>query len=131
MNKIYLLLVALLVTGCGPSRQESTASREGSPAGSPLQITAAGATFPAPIYQKWFADFHNEHPNVQINYQPIGSGAGIQQLLKGTVDFGASDMPLTDEELSKFNVRPLLFPTVLGGVVPTYNPPGTPSELKF
>jgi phosphate transport system substrate-binding protein len=124
MNKRYILLVPLLLTGCGPAKQESTA-------GSPLQITAAGATFPAPIYQKWFADFHNEHPDVQINYQPIGSGAGIQQLLKGTVDFGASDMPLKDEELSKFNVHPLHFPTVLGAVVPTYNTPGMPSELKF
>src|SRR5579871_4081202 len=88
------------------------------------QITAAGATFPAPIYQKWFGEYHKMHPNVEINYQSIGSGAGIQQLTSGTVDFGASDMPMTDEQLSKLKVHALHFPTVLGAVVPTYNIPG-------
>ncbi len=95
------------------------------------QITAAGATFPAPIYQKWFGDYHSAHPDVQINYQAIGSGAGIQQLTSGTVDFGASDMPMTDEQLSKIKVHTLHFPTVLGGVVPTYNIPGVSADLKF
>lgn len=95
------------------------------------QITAAGATFPAPIYQKWFGDYHTAHPEVQINYQSIGSGAGIQQLTAGTVDFGASDMPMTDEQLSKIKVHTLHFPTVAGGVVPTYNIPGATLDLKF
>jgi phosphate transport system substrate-binding protein len=95
------------------------------------QITAAGASFPAPIYQKWFGDYRKAHPDVQINYQSIGSGAGIQQLTSGTVDFGASDMPMTDEQLSKIKVHTLHFPTVLGAVVPTYNIPGAPAELKF
>lgn len=95
------------------------------------QITAAGATFPAPIYQKWFGQYHNLHPGVQINYQSIGSGAGIQQLTAGTVDFGASDMPMTDAQMAKLKVRPLHFPTVLGAVVPTYNIPGLSQELKF
>ena len=62
-------------------------------------INAAGATFPAPIYQKWFEEFHKAHPDVQINYQSIGSGGGIRQLTEGTVDFGASDMPMTDQQL--------------------------------
>jgi phosphate transport system substrate-binding protein len=94
------------------------------------QITAAGATFPAPVYQKWFAEYHNLHPDVQINYQSIGSGAGIQQLTSGTVEFGASDMPMTNEQLSKITTHVLHFPTVLGGVVPTYNLAGSPS-LRF
>jgi len=95
------------------------------------QITAAGATFPAPVYQKWFGEYHNAHPDVQVNYQSIGSGAGIQQLISGTVDFGASDMPMTDEQISKVKVHPLHFPTVMGAVVPTYNLPGLAQELKF
>ena len=91
-------------------------------------INAAGATFPAPIYQKWFEEFHKTHPDIQINYQAIGSGGGIRQLTEGTVDFGASDMPMTDEQLSKVTkFKVLHFPTVLGGIVPTYNVPGAGS----
>jgi phosphate transport system substrate-binding protein len=94
-------------------------------------INAAGATFPAPIYQKWFEDFHKAHPDIQINYQPIGSGGGIRQITEGTVDFGASDMPMTDEQLSKLTkFKVLHFPTVLGGIVPTYNVAGVAS-LNF
>jgi phosphate transport system substrate-binding protein len=95
------------------------------------QITAAGATFPAPIYQKWFGDYHNAHSDVQVNYQSIGSGAGIQQLTAGTVDFGASDMPMTDEQIAKVKVHPLHFPTVVGALVPVYNLPAVTQELKF
>jgi len=91
-------------------------------------INAAGATFPAPIYQKWFEAFHKLHPDIQINYQAIGSGGGIRQLSEGTVDFGASDMPMTDEQLSKVTKYKVLhFPTVLGGIVPAYNVPGAAS----
>jgi phosphate transport system substrate-binding protein len=94
-------------------------------------INAAGATFPAPIYQKWFEEFHKAHPDIQINYQSIGSGGGIRQLSEGTVDFGASDMPMTDEQLAKVTKYKVLhFPTVLGGIVPTYNVPGA-ADLKF
>lgn len=95
-------------------------------------INGAGATFPAPIYQKWFEEFHKAHPDIQINYQSIGSGGGIRQLTSGTVDFGASDMPMTDEQIkaiTKYHV--LHFPTVLGGLVPTYNMPGVSGDLKF
>jgi phosphate transport system substrate-binding protein len=95
-------------------------------------INAAGATFPAPIYQKWFETFRKAHPDVQINYQSVGSGAGIQQLTQGTVDFGASDMPMTDDQISKITkFKVLHFPTVLGGVVPVYNTTGVTVELKF
>jgi phosphate transport system substrate-binding protein len=94
-------------------------------------INAAGATFPAPIYQKWFEEFHKAHPDIQINYQAIGSGGGIRQLVEGTVDFGASDMPMTDDQLSKVTrYKVLHFPTVLGGIVPTYNVPGA-ADLNF
>jgi len=95
-------------------------------------INAAGATFPAPIYQKWFEEFHKAHPDVQINYQSIGSGGGIRQLTEGTVDFGASDMPMTDDQLkavTKYHV--LHFPTVLGAVVPTYNITGVSMDMRF
>jgi phosphate transport system substrate-binding protein len=94
-------------------------------------INAAGATFPAPIYQKWFGDFKTANPKVQINYQAIGSGGGIKQLQEGTVDFGASDMPMTDEQLTGTKVKPLHFPTVLGAVVLSYNIPGVTAKLKL
>jgi phosphate transport system substrate-binding protein len=94
-------------------------------------INAAGATFPAPIYQKWFEEFHKAHPDIQINYQAIGSGGGIRQLTEGTVDFGASDMPMSDEQMSGVSKYKVLhFPTVLGGVVPSFNVPGV-TGLKF
>jgi phosphate transport system substrate-binding protein len=98
---------------------------------SPMLLNAAGATFPYPIYSKWFDVYHPQHPNIQINYQPIGSGGGIRQMQAGTVDFGASDMPLTDELISQFKVKVLHFPTVLGAVVPTYNIPGVTGDLNF
>jgi phosphate transport system substrate-binding protein len=83
------------------------------------------------IYQKWFDEYHKLHAGVQINYQSIGSGGGIAQLTAGTVEFGASDMPMTDEQISKLSVKPLHFPSVLGGVVPTYNIAGITQDLKF
>lgn len=94
-------------------------------------INAAGATFPYPIYSKWFDEYHKLHPNVQINYQSIGSGGGIRQLLDKTVDFGASDGPMTDDQLKQASVKILHFPTVLGADVPSYNIPGVTAELKF
>jgi len=96
-----------------------------------ILLNAAGATFPYPIYSKWFDVYHNEHPNVQINYQSIGSGGGIRQLLAGTVDFGASDGPMSDDQLSQAKFKILHFPTVLGAVVPTYNIAGVSGELNF
>jgi phosphate transport system substrate-binding protein len=94
-------------------------------------INAAGATFPYPIYSKWFDEYHKLHPNVQINYQSIGSGGGIRQLLDKTVDFGASDGPMTDEQLQQAGFKILHFPTVLGAAVLSYNIPGVTGELKF
>jgi phosphate transport system substrate-binding protein len=99
--------------------------------GGTILLNAAGATFPYPIYSKWFDVYHNAHPNVQINYQSIGSGGGIRQLLAGTVDFGASDGPMSDDQLSQAKFKILHFPTVLGAVVPTYNIAGVSGELNF
>ena len=96
-----------------------------------LQIDGAGATFPYPIYSKWFSDYNELHPNIEINYQSIGSGGGIRQMSERTVFFGASDGPMTDEQLAKAPGAILHFPTVLGGVVPVYNIPGTSAELRF
>src|SRR6202167_5239284 len=94
-------------------------------------LNAAGATFPYPIYSKWFDVYHTAHPNVEINYQSIGSGGGIRQLQSGTVDFGASDGPMSDDQLSQSKFKILHFPTVLGAVVPTYNIVGVTGDLNF
>jgi len=94
-------------------------------------LNAAGATFPYPIYSKWFSEYHNAHSDVQVNYQSIGSGGGIRQVLAGTVDFGASDGPMTDEQLAQAKFKILHIPTVLGSVVPAYNVPGVSADLKF
>jgi phosphate transport system substrate-binding protein len=101
------------------------------PAFSQTTLNGAGATFPNPIYQKWFSEYHKAHPEIQFNYQSIGSGGGIRQVLAQTVDFGASDGPMTDEQLSQAKVKILHIPTVLGAVVPAYNVPGVTQELRF
>lgn len=101
----------------------------------PLLINGAGATFPYPIYSKWFDEYHQKNTNVQFNYQSVGSGAGIKQVTEGTVDFGASDGPMNDDQLKAFQAKHgaeiLHFPTVLGAVVPTYNIPNVSAALNF
>jgi phosphate transport system substrate-binding protein len=94
-------------------------------------ITAAGATFPYPIYNKWFTEYNQIHPNVKINYQSIGSGGGIKQVSEGTVDFGASDGPMNDQQLAEAKVKVMHIPTVLGSDVPVYNIPGVSKDLNF
>lgn len=94
-------------------------------------LNGAGATFPNPMYSKWFSEYSKQHSDVQINYQPIGSGGGIRQVTAGTVDFGASDMPMTDKQLQDAKGKILNVPTVLGAVVPAYNIPGVSGEVKF
>jgi phosphate transport system substrate-binding protein len=95
------------------------------------RITGAGATFPNPIYSKWFSEYNKLHSNVEINYQSIGSGGGIRQISSQTVFFGATDGPMTNDQLLAAPGKILHFPTVLGGVVPVYNIPGVSAELKF
>jgi phosphate transport system substrate-binding protein len=94
-------------------------------------LNGAGATFPYPIYSKWFSEYNKLHPEIQINYQAIGSGGGIRQLQQGTVDFGASDMPLNEEQMKQMPTPIYQLPTVLGSVVPAYNLPDVQAELKF
>jgi phosphate transport system substrate-binding protein len=101
------------------------------PAFGQTTVNGAGATFPNPMYQKWFSEYHKTHPDIQFNYQSIGSGGGIRQVLAQTVDFGASDGPMTDEQLSQAKTKILHIPTVMGAVVPAYNVPGVSTELKF
>ena len=95
------------------------------------KLNGAGATFPNPIYSKWFSEYHAQHSNVEINYQPIGSGGGIRQVTSGTVDFGATDGPMTDQQIAESKIKVMHVPTVLGAVVPIYNLPGVSQELKF
>ena len=121
MKKTSLVVSILLVLAIAVAAQ---------PAGTIL-LNAAGATFPYPIYSKWFDVYHQKDPNVQINYQSIGSGGGIRQLLAGTVDFGASDGPMSDEQLKEAKFKILHFPTVLGAVIPIYNVAGVSGELNF
>src|ERR1700680_2578490 len=123
MKKIAGLLVAGLVLAAGVWAQGA------------LLINGAGATFPYPIYSKWFDEYHKLHEAIEINYQPVGSGAGIKQVTEGTVDFGATDGPMSDDQIKAFHdkrgVSILHFPTVLGADVPTYNVPGVSGSLNF
>ena len=123
MKKLIGLLVATLALA-------TIAWSEGA-----LSINGAGATFPNPMYSKWFDEYHKKKPDLQINYQPIGSGGGIKQITEGTVDFGATDGPMNDDQLKAYQDKhgsPILhFPTVLGADVPTYNIPGVSGELNF
>ena len=116
MRKLVLLLVCVLLA---------------MPVVGQTTLNGAGATFPAPMYSKWFSEYHKVHGDVQVNYQPIGSGGGIRQVTSGTVDFGASDMPMTDKQLQDSSTKILNIPTVLGAVVPAYNIPGVSGEVKF
>lgn len=117
---VWLMMLTLAVTAPHAAAQ-----------GGSIKLNAAGATFPTPIYTKWFDVYHTAHPNVEINYQSIGSGGGIRQLQSGTVDFGASDGPMSDDQLSQSKFKILHFPTVLGAVVPTYNIAGVTGDLNF
>ena len=132
MKKLTVILSALALTlacgggSSGPVRPPSEAASTGN-----SQINGAGATFPNPLYSKWFSEYNKLHSNVRINYQPIGSGGGIRQLTERTVFFGASDQPMSDEMLAKAPGAILHFPTVLGAVVPIYNLEGVSTQIKF
>src|SRR5271157_3902753 len=121
MIRLTHCILALLLTGLALTV----------PVVAETQLNGAGATFPYPMYSKWFSEYNKLHPEVQINYQSIGSGGGIRQVLNGTVDFGASDGPMTDEQLKEAKVKILHIPTVLGADVPAYNVPGVSGEIKF
>lgn len=97
----------------------------------PVTLVGAGATFPSPLYEAWFDEFHKSVPDIQMNYQAIGSGGGVRQLLAGTVDFGDSDVPMSDEQLEQSRTKILHVPTVLDAVVPIFRVPGVSRELRF
>lgn len=122
---------AAFLLACGGDAGSNGDSAAAPTSGSGVALTGAGATFPYPLYSKWFSDYAAEK-DVRINYQSIGSGGGIRQLSEQTVDFGASDSPMTDEELAKAKGGAVLHvPTVLGGVVIAYNLPGLNAPLKL
>jgi phosphate transport system substrate-binding protein len=124
--------LAVVLAGCGGGQSTSEGGAAAPAAAGPMrQINGAGATFPYPIYSKWFDEYRKVHPDVQINYQSIGSGGGIRQITSETVFFGATDGPMTDEQLKAAPGPILHFPTVLGADVPVYNVPGMDTELKF
>ena len=133
MKRIILTALALIaLAACGKSEGPVTATNATPAAsGGAVTINGAGATFPNPIYSRWFAEYEKVHPNVKINYQPIGSGGGIRQLTAKTVFFGATDGPMTDEQLKSAPGPVVHLPTVLGGVVPIYNLPGVTGTLNF
>jgi phosphate transport system substrate-binding protein len=126
----FVLLAAGLISCHNKSEEDLPISMP-----SAIRLDGAGATFPYPIYSKWFDEYKKLRPGVEINYQSIGSGGGIKQFTDGTVDFGASDGPMNDEQLAGFQKKhgatALHFPTVLGADVPSYNLPGVTEELKF
>jgi phosphate transport system substrate-binding protein len=128
---LSLLLFSVSLASCSNKAEEDLPVKMADT----ISLTGAGATFPYPIYSKWFDEYGKQHPNVAINYQSIGSGGGIKQFTEGKVDFGASDGPMNDEQLAVFqsakNATALHFPTVLGADVPTYNLPGVAEELNF
>jgi len=127
-------LAAACSGGGAPQRQTSTlpaGEASAGPSAAPGQINGAGATFPYPIYSKWFSEYNKIRPDVRINYQSIGSGGGIRQLTNQTVFFGATDGPMTEEQLKAAPGPIVHLPTVLGGVVPAYNLSGLSAELRF
>jgi phosphate transport system substrate-binding protein len=121
------ITAALLIAACSGSSESGGSTSSGAA----VQVNGAGATFPYPIYSKWFAEYNRLHPNVRVNYQSLGSGAGIRQLTSRTIFFGASDQPMDEAEMRAAPGRILHFPTVLGAVVPVYNLPGVSAEVKF
>jgi phosphate transport system substrate-binding protein len=124
-------MLAFLAACSGSSTPPATEGSATAASGGGAQINGAGATFPNPIYSKWFSEYNKLHSGVRINYQSLGSGAGIRQLTSRTVFFGASDQPMKDEQLKAAPGSILHFPTVLGAVVPVYNLPGVTQPLKF
>ncbi len=123
-SRVHRVLAVLLAAGCASAALAQQ-----------LLINGAGATFPYPIYSKWFDEYHKKFPNISFNYQSIGSGGGIQQITAGTVDFGASDGPMNDKQIQEFKAKRgsdiLHFPTVLGADVPVYNIRGVTAQLNF
>uniref|UniRef100_B8HWD4 Phosphate-binding protein n=1 Tax=Cyanothece sp. (strain PCC 7425 / ATCC 29141) TaxID=395961 RepID=B8HWD4_CYAP4 len=128
------LAVVLSLMACQPQAPESTTNSSptaSSPVEGRVSLTGAGASFPAPLYQRWFSDFNKKYPNITVSYQSVGSGAGVQQFTAGTVDFGASDVAMKDEEMAKVSRGVLLLPMTAGGIVAAYNLPQVQAPIKL
>ena len=126
---ILLIAAALVTLGSRFDMRPGAGAALG--AESAITLQGTGATFPAPLYQRWFTEYNKAHPEVQINYQALGSGAGIKQFQQGLVDFGASDAAMTDEEMAEVKDGVVLLPMTAGSIVLAYNLPDGPSELKL
>ncbi|MDT7541416.1 MAG: phosphate transport system substrate-binding protein [Acidobacteriota bacterium] len=122
---VALLSLCAITAACGGGASNSTNNA------GPVRVQGAGATFPNPIYQKWLSEYKKVNANVSIDYQSVGSGAGVKQFTERTIDFGASDMPMSDDEIKKVQGEVVHIPTVLGAVVVTYNIAGVAQPLKF
>mgnify|MGYP002777720757 CR=1 FL=1 len=128
------LAVVLSLMACQPQTSETTTNSSptgSSPVEGRVSLTGAGASFPAPLYQRWFSDFNKKYPNITVSYQSVGSGAGVQQFIAGTVDFGASDVAMKDEEMAKVSRGVLLLPMTAGGIVTAYNLPQVQTPIKL
>lgn len=132
---LSVMALTLGIGACqGPTAENTVTSDAGTgklALSEPVNLTGAGATFPAPIYQRWFQEFNQANPQVRTNYQSVGSGAGVQQFSSGTVDFGASDVAMKDEEIQAMNREVLMLPMTAGGIVLAYNLPEVETGLKL
>ena len=134
IRSISIFASAALLLGCGgdtSAKTTGTGGSGGAASGDSLSLVGAGATFPAPIFQKWFADYAKQNPGVRVNYQGLGSGAGVNKVIEGTVDFGASDSAMKDAEIAKVSKGVQLIPATAGAVVIGYNLPDLKSPLKL
>jgi len=126
---VFILFLLLIAGGCGPQKGQGLENE--APAGKKILINGAGASFPNPLYSRWIAEYGQIEKNAQINYQSIGSGAGIQQFVQKVIDFGGTDAPMSDEQLAKAPGEVLHIPTVMGAVAVTYNIPEVAGKLKL
>ncbi|MGF1542114.1 MAG: phosphate ABC transporter substrate-binding protein PstS [Pleurocapsa sp.] len=125
-----VLALTLSLTACGGSETPSPSGESAPGGGQAVSLIGAGATFPAPLYQRWFSEYNKQNPNIQVTYQSVGSGAGVEQFTQGTVDFGTSDVAMTDEEMAAVERGVVLLPMTAGSIVFAYNLPGV-EDLRF
>jgi phosphate transport system substrate-binding protein len=129
-RSIFLAPLMALTLGLAACGDNQTASTGGTASGPSVSLSGAGATFPAPLYQRWFSEYNKLNPNIQVSYQSVGSGAGVEQLTQGTVDFGASDVPMKDDEVAQVARGVVSLPMTAGSIVFAYNLPGV-EELRL
>ena len=127
---VPFLALTLGLTACGGTESTSEGGGEGAGDGVSASLTGAGASFPAPIYQRWFSEYNKENPNVRVSYQSVGSGAGVEQFIQQTVDFGASDVAMEDEEIEQVDRGVAMLPMTAGSIVLAYNLPDV-EQLKL